>query len=125
MAKDRKFEGVWDAKRILYNYITYSDKEGCLPKMDTLEDSSYKIRLQRFYAALDAYGKSSECFYKNSRLWRFDSDKYRYLLGKTRSKEKMIEFCELLKKYLKHDWEHVYLEQIDNPAFLRAAKAIK
>ena len=118
MAKERKFEGVWDAKRILYNYISYSDKDGCLPVIETLEDSSYKIRLQRFYAALDAYGKSSECFYKRGRLWRFNPNKSRYLLGETRSKEKMIEFCELLKKYLKHDWEHVYLEHIDNPTFL-------
>ena len=30
----------------------------------------------------------------------------------------MIEFRELLKKYLNHNWEHVYLEHIDNPDFL-------
>ncbi len=124
MAKERKFEGIWNAKKILYNYISYSDKDGCLPNIDTIEDSPYKIRLQRFYAALGAYGKSPECFYKSRSLLRGNPNKFHYLLGETRSEEKMIEFRELLKKYLKHDCDRVYLEQIDNPDFLDSTKGI-
>lgn len=28
MGKERKFDGVWDARRVLYNILFYADEEG-------------------------------------------------------------------------------------------------
>ena len=57
MNKERKFDGIWDARRVLYNALSYADKKGCIPYDEKKEDSYGGIMRQRFYAALKAYGK--------------------------------------------------------------------
>ena len=97
MAEEIKKELVWDAERILYGYIYHSDDDGYLPNVDSLEDSSYKIRLLRFYAVLRAYGREPEWFYRNENSWLVRFEHSRCLLSKTRSEVKMNEFRELVK----------------------------
>ena len=58
--KERKFEGIWNADRILLNVLDYSNEDGFITYKDIKEESAYSIRLQRFYAALRAYGKIKE-----------------------------------------------------------------
>ena len=120
MEKESKSEVIWNAERILYGYIYNSDDDGCLPDVDSLENSPYKIGHQRFYAALRAYGRNQEWFYRSDDEWN-NRNICRHLLSRTRSKEKMIELRNLIKKHLKHDliYDH-YVQFIDSPEYLKS-----
>ncbi len=124
MSEKRKPEDIWNVERILYAYIYDSDEDGSLPDVENMKKSSYKIGHQRFYAALRAYGKMPEYFYKseNARLWPSNSnDICRGLLSSTRSNVKMSEFRELVKKYLKRTPRYDYIVQaVDSPDFLKS-----
>ena len=54
---ERKFDGVWDARRVLYNVLSYADEEGYIKYVPGGTESTYGIKRQRFNAALKAYGK--------------------------------------------------------------------
>lgn len=115
MNKERKFDGIWDARRVLYNALSYADKKGCIPYDEKKEDSYGGIMRQRFYAALKAYGKIE----KVDSMFMFvpyrigdESDNW---LSKTRSLEKMNELRELLKQNLGHDF---FKRAVDAPDFL-------
>lgn len=116
MGKERKFDGVWDAKIILANWLWYSDEEGIIPYSEVSEDTPYGIRINRFYAALRAYGKIV-----NDEFW-FSDGGYRIgditygLLSKTRSQEKMKELRDLLKHSLRFDFSK---RHVDSPIFLK------
>ena len=56
MAKERKFDGVWEAERHLRNNLYYTNEEGYLIDMNSYEESPYKIRQRRFLAAMKDYG---------------------------------------------------------------------
>lgn len=124
MSEKRKPEDIWNAERILYAYIYDSDEDGFLPDVENMKMSSYKIGHQRFYAALRAYGKRPEYFYKseNARLWPSNNnDTCRGLLSVTRSNVKMSEFRELVKKYLRRTPRYDYIVQaVDSPDFLKS-----
>lgn len=124
MSEKRKPEDIWNAERILYAYIYDSDEDGYLPDVEKMKKSSYKIGHQRFYAALRAYGKMPEYFYKseNARLWTSNNnDTCRGLLSSTRSNVKMSEFRELAKKYLRRTPRYDFIVQaVDSPDFLKS-----
>lgn len=120
MKEERKPENIWNAERILYAYIYNSDNDGCLPNVDSLHNSLYKIGHQRFYAALRAYGREPEWFYRSDVEWGC-RDKCRYLLSKTRSNEKMKEFRDLVKKHLRHTPSYDFrVQNVDSPDFLKS-----
>ena len=108
MDKDRKFSGVWDAERVLQNYLCYANKNGVLVDLTTYEDSPYEIRQRRFLSALRAYGRDDlqiNASYQRGGWAR------RLLLSKTRSQAKMDEFRALLKQYLSESYDRF----IDSP----------
>ena len=53
--KERKHDGVWDARRVLYNVLFYADEEGRLKYVTGDAESTNGIKRQRFNAALKAY----------------------------------------------------------------------
>ena len=100
MAKERKFDGVWDADRVLRNYLKFANDEGCLVNMNSYEESPYKIRQRRFLAAMKAYGREENAFYQSDMLDLSESRIFRYLISETRSKDKMDEFRYLIRQNL-------------------------
>ena len=44
----RKFDGIWDAKRLLADYLWYSDRDGNLSYSEVSEDSPAGIKKKRF-----------------------------------------------------------------------------
>lgn len=115
MAKERKFDGIWNAERILASYTWFADEDGFIQNTESYEVSSYKIKQQRFIAALKAYGKDAKWFYRKDEPFS-DLNCSSLLLGKTRSPEKMNEFRQLIKEHLKHDFQK---EFVDSPEFLK------
>lgn len=55
--KEHKLDGVWDARRVLYNVLFYADEEGYIKYVAGDAESTDGIERQRFLAALKAYGK--------------------------------------------------------------------
>lgn len=110
---------MWSSTRILYGYLYDSDEDGCLPNIDDWPNSSNKIYRQRFYAAMRAYGKNPEWFYRSDTLWHDNRDICCRLLSKSRSKEKMDEFRTLVKEQLKEGRSYDFFSKvIDNPDYL-------
>ena len=120
MSEKRKPEDIWNAERILYGYIYDSDEDGYLPDVENMKKSSYKIGLQRFYAAMKAYGKNPTWFYRRDGQRSDNRDIYRGLLSQSRSSEKMNEFREMVKEHL---WQGVisdfFSKVIDKPDYLK------
>lgn len=115
MEKERKFDGVWDAKRIFVGCLWYSDEEGNIPYSEVDEESSDGIRRKRFYAALRAYGKIEKEFLMDYDMGYRIGDMTYGLLSKTRSQEKIDELRELLKQNLRYDY---FKRFVDDPDFL-------
>ena len=111
MKMERKFDGIWNAERILCNVLYYANEKGFICN----EDSKQDFRRQRFYAAFRAYGKIPEYLFENSlfgNLWAIDPCLW---LSKTRSEEKMEELRKLLKDNL--SFKGIKMK-VDEPAFL-------
>ena len=105
MGKERKFDGVWDARRVLYNVLFYADEEGYIKYVAGDAESTDGIKRQRFNAALKAYGKIE----KDDSLFGCETGlrigDYRGVwISKTRSLEKMKELFELLRQNMHHDF---------------------
>lgn len=100
MEKERKFDGIWNAERVLCNVLNYADESGFIIYEDRKGESPFCIRRQRFYAAFKAYGKIEDYMFEGSLFGnsRF-IDPYLWL-SKTRSEEKMEELRKLLKDNL-------------------------
>ena len=99
MAKDRKFDGVWDAERVLRNYLKFANEFGFLLNMNSWDESPYKIRQRRFLAVMKAYGREENAFYYPEGLFVIDSN-CGYFMSKKRSKNKMNKFRDLLRQHL-------------------------
>lgn len=115
MEKERKFDGIWDAKRVLANCLWYSDEEGNIPYSEVGGESPDGIRRKRFYAALKAYGKIEKDFFMDYDMgYRIGGMEYG-LLSKKRSQEKIDELRKLLKQNLRHEF---FKRDVDAPDFL-------
>ena len=67
MSKERKFDGVWDARRVLYNVLFYADEEGYIKYVAGDAESTDGIKRQRFNAALKMpLGQESDIRYMRS-----------------------------------------------------------
>ena len=111
MKKVRKFDGIWNAERILRNILCYANEKGFI----SYEDNKQDIRRQRFYAAFRAYGKIEESMIEDSLFgnsWVIDPFLW---LSKTRSEKKMEELRRLLKDNLSY---RTIKMKVDSPDFL-------
>lgn len=111
--KERIFDGVWDAKRVLAGCLWYSDEEGNIPYFEVGEESPNEIRRKRFYAALSAYGKIEKEFLMDYDMGNRIGDMTYGLLSKTRSQEKIDELRELLKQNLRYEFFKRFVEVPD------------
>lgn len=114
--KERKFDGVWDARRVLCNVLFYADEEGYIQYVAGDSESTYGIERQRFNAALKAYGKIEKNYLMDSEIGLRIGDQCGMWISKTRSKEKMEELFELLRKNMHHDF---LLRGVDASNFLK------
>ena len=104
MKKERKFDGVWDARRVLYNVLFYADEEGYIKYVAGEAESTYGIKRQRFNAALKAYGKIETNCLSDCEIGPRIGDYRGVWISKSRSQEKMEELYELLKQNMRHDF---------------------
>jgi len=112
--KERKLDGVWDARRVLYNILFYADEEGYIKYVAGDAESTYGIKRQRFNAALKAYGKiEKDDFLFGCETGLRIGDYRGVWISKTRSLEKMKELFELLRQnmrndFILHEFMHTY-----------------
>ncbi len=88
---ERQFNGIWNATRLLQEYLYFTDDRGNVRSLNLSDDSPHGIKMRRLVAAMKAYGKE-ECVYLGMD----------YLISDTCSNEKMEELCLMLKQHL-HD----------------------
>ena len=62
MTTERKLNGIWNAERILKEYLSLADKRGKIRDIDLSDDSPHGIEVRRFVAAMKAYGKDMNNF---------------------------------------------------------------
>jgi hypothetical protein len=98
--KERKFDGVWDARRVLYNVLFYADEEGYIKYVAGDAESTDGIKRQRFNATLKAYGKIYKDDICGCEIGSRIGDYRGVWISKTRSMEKMKEWFELLRQML-------------------------
>ena len=102
--KEHKLDGVWDARRVLYNVLFYADEEGYIKYVAGDAESTDGIERQRFLAALKAYGKIGIDVLCGCEIGPRIGDQCGVWISKTRSKEKMKELFELLRQNMYHDF---------------------
>lgn len=110
MLEERKLNGVWDANRILQEYLHFADKSGRVKKIDMSDDSPYGIEQRRFAAAMKAYGRDVDNF-----------DEFEGIISKSCSPGKLDEFRQLLKPLLDNDY---HKELINDASFIRVSRDI-
>lgn len=111
MKKVRKFDGIWNAERVLGNILCYANEKGFI----SYEDNKQDIRRQRFYAAFRAYGKIEESMIEDSLFGNSQVIDPFLWLSKTRSEKKMEEIRRLLKDNLSY---RTIKMKVDSPDFL-------
>ena len=98
----RKLNGIWNAPRVLNEYLSLANREGSIREIDASDNSPYAIRVQRLAAVLKAYEKEAN-------LPSFVSKGF---ISQTCSEEKVKEFCQLLRKGLHND--ELYMHYANN-----------
>ena len=110
MVERRRLNGVWDADRILQEYLHFADKSGRIKKIDMSDDTPYGIKRRRFAAAMKAYGKDVE-----------DFDVFEGIVSNSCTLDKLDEFRQLLKPLLDNDY---LKEEINDARFIRGSRDI-
>lgn len=110
MVGKKKLDGIWDACRVLQEYLHFADKSGRIKKIDMADDSPYGIKLRRFVAAMKAYGRDVENF-----------NEFEEIISKSCSSEKLEEFRQLLNPLLDNDY---HKELINDARFIRGSRDI-
>ncbi len=104
MKKERKFDGIWDARRVLYNALSYANEKGIIEYEAGGVDSTYGIERQRFNTALKDYGKIGKYVLCGDEMEPCIGDKWGVWISKTCSHEKMKELYELLKQNMRYEF---------------------
>ena len=110
MSEERQLNGVWDANRVLQEYLHFADKCGRIKKIDMADNSPYGIKLRRFATAMKAYGRDVENF-----------NEFEGIISKSCSPDKLDEFCLLLKPLLENDY---HKKLINDARFIRGSRDI-
>ena len=108
MEGKRILNGVWDANRILQEYLHLADKRGRIEKVDMSDDSPYGIQLRRFAAAMKAYGSDVENY-----------NEFEGIVSNSCSPDKTDEFRKLLRPLLDND---SHKERIDDARFISSSR---
>lgn len=119
-----KFDGIWDAERVLINYLAFSNDEGYLTDMSSWSERNrtpYFVRQKRLLAALKAYERDEECFYPTEGASSSRGCVYGYLISATHSKEKIEEFCKLIEQNLPSYYVCVDLNAFNKEMDIRVA----
>ena len=118
MAK-RKLNGIWNAERVLHNYLRFADKDGYICNIDYSDNYPHGIEKRRFAAAMKAYGRDvADCKKGNA----FKHYGFHWFVSEAYSTEKMCEFQKLLIQILDND--HVK-EWFDRSKFVRGEGDIR
>ena len=110
MTTERKLNGIWNAERILKEYLSLADKRGNIRDIDLSDDSPHGIKVRRFVAAMKAYGKDITNY-----------NEFEGIVSSTCTPEKMDEIRRLLKENLDDDY---LKERIDGSRFIRGNRDI-
>lgn len=110
MTTERKLNGIWNAERILKEFLSLADKRGYIRNLDLSDDSPRGIEVRRFAAAMKAYGRDIH-----------DFNEFEGIVSNTCSPAKMDEFRRLLKENLDEDF---LKERVDGSRFIRGNKDI-
>lgn len=110
MSEKRQLNGVWDASRVLQEYLHFADKSGRIKKIDMADDSPYGIKLRRFATAMKAYGRDVKNF-----------NEFEGIISKSCSPDKLDEFRQLLKPLLENDY---HKKLINDTRFIRESRDI-
>ena len=110
MSEERKLNGVWDANRVLQEYLHFADIRGRIKKIDMYDDSPYGIKLCRFAAAMKAYGRDVENF-----------NEFEEIISNSCSPDKLDAFRQLLKPLLDNDY---HKELINSARFIRGSRDV-
>lgn len=108
--EERKLNGIWNAERILKEYLSLTDLSGCFRNLDLSDDSPRGIKARRFVAAMKAYGKDINNY-----------SEFEEIVSSSCSPEKMNEFRRLLKENLDND---ILKERVDGSRFIRGNRDI-
>jgi hypothetical protein len=117
MAK-RKLDGIWNAERVLHNYLRFADKDGYVCNIDYQDNYPHGIEKRRFSAAMKAYGRDVA----DSKKDDFERNGFHWFVSETYSTEKMCEFQKLLNQILDND--HLK-EWFDRSEFIRGERDIR
>lgn len=88
MTTERKLNGIWNAERILHEYLYFSHHTQHFKKIDHTDDSPNGIRMRRFDAVLKAYGKDVSDFCENG-----------WIISQACSQERIDELRQLLSQF--------------------------
>ena len=87
---ERRLNGIWNAERVLQNFLRFTDDRGEIGSLNFSDDSPYGIEMRRFAAVMKAYGKE-ECLYLGTE----------HLISESCSEDKKNELCQLLSQNLR------------------------
>ena len=104
----RKLNGIWNAERVLHEYLSLANKRGEIRNINLSDDSPHGIEVRRFAAAMKAFGKDINKFYE-----------FEGFLSNSHSPEKIEEFRQLLKDNLDNDY---LKERVDDSRFIRGVR---
>lgn len=102
-----RLNGIWNAERILQEYLRMADKHGYVMGFDMSDNSPHSIEQSRFAAVMEAYGKGID-----------DGIGIDDVLSKNCSIDKQDELRSLLKQCV--DNEHLN-RRIDDSGFIKGS----
>ena len=105
MTTEKQLNGIWNAERVLQEYLSLADEMGYIRDIDLPDDSPRGIEVRRFVAAMKAYGKDINNF-----------NEFEGMVSRSCAPEKMDEFRRLLKENLDNDF---LKERVDGSRFIR------
>lgn len=85
--RNRVLSGIWNAERVLREYLALADERGNIRSVPLADDSPDSIKVRRLVAAMKAYGKEEVL-----------NGGIEHLVSETCSDEKINEFCRLLEQ---------------------------
>ena len=95
---ERRLNGIWNADRLLQNFLRFTDDKGGFRSLNLSDDSPYGIEIRRFVAVMNAYGKEERLYHG-----------IEHVISETISEDKLSELCQLLSQNLhdKYSMSHI------------------
>lgn len=104
MENERKLNGLWNAERVLQEYLCFADGSGRIKEVE-FDDSPNGIKQRRLATVLKVYGRNYDELCEQG-----------WIIDKSISPERMAQVRSLLKHILEDDrWK----QQVENPRTFR------